>query len=208
VTLPPIGKKIFMSEKTGLLQVVVHALVFAVVLYALSSVSEGFQGKAKAAAKPVVSPAVIAATSASSTATTKASRAGAAANTSLAAAAKSRATAAATAAADAATAAAIAYTEAAAAATSLATAAAVPIVVAPPAPTPTPTPTPTPSKNVDSIGQQFFTNGWPGYFPPAPPDLLSACSTLPQPNNACYQLTRLAFPQCADSFDACFSQYM
>lgn len=207
MTLPPIGKKIFMSEKTGLLQVAVHALVFAVVLYALSRVTEGFQ------AKPAVSPATTVAATNTTTAAVKASKAGAAANTSLTAAAKSKTTAGATAAANAATAAAAAYTEAAAAANILATTATpavavvtVPVAAGVAAPVAAPVAATAVGTGVDSIGQQF--SAWPSYFPPAPPALLSACFTKPQPNNACYQLTRLAFPQCPNSFDACFSQYM
>ena len=46
VTLPPVGKQIFMSGKTSFTAIIVHTLVFAVALYALKSVSEKF-GDAK-----------------------------------------------------------------------------------------------------------------------------------------------------------------
>jgi hypothetical protein len=42
LTLPPVGK-IFMSRKTSITAVLVHAVVFATVLYLLNQVSEGFQ---------------------------------------------------------------------------------------------------------------------------------------------------------------------
>lgn len=42
VTLPPVGKQIFMSGKTSFSAIIVHTLVFAVALYAVKSVSEKF----------------------------------------------------------------------------------------------------------------------------------------------------------------------
>ena len=50
LTLPPVGKKIFMSCQTSTLAVFVHALVFAVALYHVNSIPflnqlDGFQVK-------------------------------------------------------------------------------------------------------------------------------------------------------------------
>lgn len=44
LTLPPVGKKVFMSGQTSIQAVLVHALVFAAVLYVLkkNEVNEGF----------------------------------------------------------------------------------------------------------------------------------------------------------------------
>lgn len=50
LTLPPVGKKIFMSGQTSVVSVLVHAAVFAAVLYGLNKAVEGF--KAASAAKP------------------------------------------------------------------------------------------------------------------------------------------------------------
>jgi hypothetical protein len=46
LTLPPIGKKWYMTGQTSTTAAIVHAIVFAVVLYALSyfGVFEGFEG--------------------------------------------------------------------------------------------------------------------------------------------------------------------
>jgi hypothetical protein len=41
VTLPPVGGSVFMSGKTSLVAVLVHAAVFAVVLYILSDMDTG-----------------------------------------------------------------------------------------------------------------------------------------------------------------------
>ena len=38
LTLPPVGKKVFMSGKTSVMAVLVHALVFAAVLYYKKSI--------------------------------------------------------------------------------------------------------------------------------------------------------------------------
>jgi hypothetical protein len=43
LTLPPVGKKIFMSGKTSLLAVVVHAVVFYLLLSFCKSSMEGFE---------------------------------------------------------------------------------------------------------------------------------------------------------------------
>jgi hypothetical protein len=43
VTLPPIGKKIFFSQKTSLVAAVVHAAVFMLVLVCMERMYEGFQ---------------------------------------------------------------------------------------------------------------------------------------------------------------------
>ena len=49
LTLPPVGKKVFMSCQTSVLAVFVHALVFGVALYYINSIPvlnqlDGFQG--------------------------------------------------------------------------------------------------------------------------------------------------------------------
>ena len=43
LTLPPVGKKIFMSGQTSLIAVAVHAVVFYVALSYLSPMYQGFQ---------------------------------------------------------------------------------------------------------------------------------------------------------------------
>lgn len=61
LTLPPVGSKVFMSGKTSLLAVAVHAVVFYLVAtYVLPELtsrqmlgSEGFQGRAQTAAGSV-----------------------------------------------------------------------------------------------------------------------------------------------------------
>lgn len=45
LTLPPVGKKLFMSCKTSVLAIIVHAVVFAIVLKYLKPVLEGYQIK-------------------------------------------------------------------------------------------------------------------------------------------------------------------
>ena len=47
LTLPPVGKKIWMSGQTSVVSVFVHALVFAFVVYLCDryGVMEGFKGK-------------------------------------------------------------------------------------------------------------------------------------------------------------------
>ena len=42
LTIPPVGKNIFMSGQTSISAVLVHALIFTAILYGLSSVKEGF----------------------------------------------------------------------------------------------------------------------------------------------------------------------
>ncbi len=64
LTLPPVGNKVFMSCKTSVLAVLVHAVVFAFLLANLSSIPilnqlEGFQGTATTArptARPIIPP--------------------------------------------------------------------------------------------------------------------------------------------------------
>lgn len=70
LTLPPVGKKVFMSCKTSMVAVLVHAVVFAVALANIRSIPilnqlEGFQGTTSAAnrrpllpPKPAMKPAV------------------------------------------------------------------------------------------------------------------------------------------------------
>jgi hypothetical protein len=59
LTLPPVGKKVFMTGKMTVLSVFVHAVVFGVALYYIDSIPvlnqlDGFQSKMKrnAQAKP------------------------------------------------------------------------------------------------------------------------------------------------------------
>lgn len=52
LTLPPVGKKVFMSCQTSVLAVFVHAVVFGVALYYVNSIPilnqlDGFQSKVK-----------------------------------------------------------------------------------------------------------------------------------------------------------------
>jgi hypothetical protein len=42
LTIPPVGKTIFISGQTSISAILVHALIFAGILYGLSSVKEGF----------------------------------------------------------------------------------------------------------------------------------------------------------------------
>jgi hypothetical protein len=42
VTIPPVGKSIFMSGQTSVSAILVHALIFTGILYGLSHVKEGF----------------------------------------------------------------------------------------------------------------------------------------------------------------------
>lgn len=63
LTLPPIGKKVFMSGKTSTMAILVHALVFAAALYYRKSIPvlsslEGFA----APGTPTVNPAHVVAT--------------------------------------------------------------------------------------------------------------------------------------------------
>lgn len=44
LTIPPVGKSIFMSGQTSVTAILVHALIFTGILYGLSSVKEGFAG--------------------------------------------------------------------------------------------------------------------------------------------------------------------
>ena len=48
LTLPPVGKKIFMSGKTSLLAVAVHAVVFYLALCYIVPYIEGFEGEEEA----------------------------------------------------------------------------------------------------------------------------------------------------------------
>ena len=73
LTLPPVGSKIFMSCKTSLVAVLVHAAVFGLALYLLYGVTEGF-------AAPSINTLAAAATSAAN-ALTNAQKALTAANT-------------------------------------------------------------------------------------------------------------------------------
>ena len=43
LTLPPVGNKVFLSGKTSVVAVLTHAVVFAVALYYLKPVLEGFE---------------------------------------------------------------------------------------------------------------------------------------------------------------------
>lgn len=43
LTLPPVGKKVFMSGQTSVQAILAHTVVFAVALYALKPLLEGFQ---------------------------------------------------------------------------------------------------------------------------------------------------------------------
>ena len=43
LTLPPVGKSIFMSCKTSIVSVIVHAIIFTTTLYLLDRHYEGFQ---------------------------------------------------------------------------------------------------------------------------------------------------------------------
>jgi hypothetical protein len=52
VTLPPVGKQIFMSGKTSFTAIIVHTLVFAVALYLLKTVTDKFEVNGPEAAKP------------------------------------------------------------------------------------------------------------------------------------------------------------
>jgi len=45
LTLPPVGKKIFMSGQTSLIAVAVHAVVFYIALGYLKPMYEGFEDK-------------------------------------------------------------------------------------------------------------------------------------------------------------------
>jgi uncharacterized membrane protein len=52
LTLPPVGKKIFMSRQTSVIAILVHALVFAILLMNVSKIPllnqlDGFQSKEK-----------------------------------------------------------------------------------------------------------------------------------------------------------------
>lgn len=47
LTLPPVGKKVFMSCQTSVQAVLVHAVVFGAALYALKGVAEGFEAYKK-----------------------------------------------------------------------------------------------------------------------------------------------------------------
>jgi hypothetical protein len=47
LTLPPVGKKVFMSGQTSVPAVLVHAVVFGVALYFLSKAAEGFKSYKK-----------------------------------------------------------------------------------------------------------------------------------------------------------------
>ena len=47
LTLPPVGNKVFMTGKTSVAAVLTHAVVFAVALYFLKPVLEGFEKKEK-----------------------------------------------------------------------------------------------------------------------------------------------------------------
>jgi hypothetical protein len=42
LTIPPVGKSIFMSGQTSVTAILVHALIFTAILYGLSTVKEGF----------------------------------------------------------------------------------------------------------------------------------------------------------------------
>jgi hypothetical protein len=48
LTLPPVGKKIFMSGQTSLVAVAVHAIVFYLAYSYLKPMYEGFEDKKKA----------------------------------------------------------------------------------------------------------------------------------------------------------------
>jgi hypothetical protein len=52
VTLPPVGKQIFMSGKTSFTAIIVHTLVFAAALYLLKTVTDKFEVNAPEAVKP------------------------------------------------------------------------------------------------------------------------------------------------------------
>ncbi len=47
LTLPPVGKKVFMSSQTSVPAVLVHAVVFGAALYFLSKAAEGFKSYKK-----------------------------------------------------------------------------------------------------------------------------------------------------------------
>jgi hypothetical protein len=47
LTLPPVGKKLFMSGQTSVVSVLVHAVVFGAALYFLGKAAEGFKGYKK-----------------------------------------------------------------------------------------------------------------------------------------------------------------
>lgn len=53
LTLPPVGKKIFMSGQTSVVSALVHAIVFVGILYLLESYGflEGFASKKKTSSK-------------------------------------------------------------------------------------------------------------------------------------------------------------
>jgi len=42
LTIPPVGKSIFMSGQTSITSVLIHALIYTGILYGLSNVKEGF----------------------------------------------------------------------------------------------------------------------------------------------------------------------
>ena len=44
ITLPPVGRSIFMTRKTSLLSVIVHSILFVIVYSVLISYKEGYQG--------------------------------------------------------------------------------------------------------------------------------------------------------------------
>lgn len=44
LTIPPVGKSMFMSGQTSVSAILVHALIFTGILYGLSTVKEGFAG--------------------------------------------------------------------------------------------------------------------------------------------------------------------
>jgi hypothetical protein len=42
LTIPPVGKSLFMSGQTSVSAILVHALIFTAILYGLSTLKEGF----------------------------------------------------------------------------------------------------------------------------------------------------------------------
>lgn len=59
LTLPPVGKEIFMSLKTSILAILVHAVVFYILLYYFSGDYETFQNPSEpsACSRPSTRPA-------------------------------------------------------------------------------------------------------------------------------------------------------
>lgn len=47
LTLPPVGKEIFMSLKTSILAILTHAVLFFILLYFFEDATEGFENPSK-----------------------------------------------------------------------------------------------------------------------------------------------------------------